>query len=90
MNPSPYQLTRVQQLSIEGFDARNIARKVGLMRHEVMAILRRREHVKPLTAMVAVIRCTPRVYVVPKPVKPPVVRSGAFTMLRTPHDHPRR
>lgn len=82
MTPSPYQLTRIHQLQTEGFDTRNIARKVGLMRHEVMAILRQKYHVKPPTAMAAVIRCTPRVYVVPKPVKPPVVRSGTFTMLR--------
>lgn len=82
MIPTPYQLSRIYQLQTECFDNRNIARKVGLTRHDVMAILRRREHVRPPTAMAAVIRCTPRVYVVPKPVKPPVVRSGAFTMLR--------
>jgi hypothetical protein len=79
---SPYQIALITQLHAIGLTSRQIARKVGLMRHEVMAILRQAHHVKPPTAMVAVIRSTPRVYVVPKPVKAPVVRGHVFTMFR--------
>jgi hypothetical protein len=82
MTASPHQLDRIHQLATDGFNSRQIAREVGLMRHEVMAILRQPKPVRPPTAMTAVIPSTPRVYVTPRPGKTPVVRGHVFTMFR--------
>lgn len=77
MTPSPHQLARILRLWRCGFESREIASETGLYRHQIMAIVRGVPQVPHVLEVVSV----PRVYVVPKPVKPPVVRSGAFTML---------